>query len=82
MVDNTTPSSITQPTQNPNSPQNNKFFQFMDAMSLSGAIILLFFSITLSGIFLNQEKVWTTGMTALTTFVSGKQLGKYEGSSK
>ena|ERR1035437_10351615 len=54
------------------------FYGFIDALSLSGAIMLMFFSITMIGIWQGREKVWTTGMTALTTFVSGKKLGQTE----
>jgi hypothetical protein len=56
--------------------ENNRFYQFVNALSLSGAIIALFFTITMVGIFQQQEKVWTTGMTALTTFVTGKKIGE------
>ena len=52
--------------------------QFFDALSLSGAIIFMFFSLTLLGIFLKDEKVWTTFATAFTTFVSGKRLAESE----
>ena len=79
---NPTPEStlvnITDKTSRISSAQNNIFFLFMDALSLSGAIIAMFFSITVYGIVQGNEKVWQTGMTALTTFVSGKKLGQYE----
>lgn len=68
---------ISPPTSN---TQSSWIFRFIDAMSLSGAVIILFFSITIFGIYQGNEKVWTTGMTALTTFVSGKKLGQYESS--
>jgi hypothetical protein len=57
---------------------DNWLFQFVEALSLSGAIIVMFFSITLIGIFQGNARVWETGMTALTTFVSGKKLGQSE----
>jgi hypothetical protein len=74
--------NITSKTSNPNAAQNNIFFQFVDACSLSGAIILIFFSLTAFGVLTNNAEVWHNFGTALTTFVSGKQLGKYESSSK
>ena len=58
------------------------FYGFIDALSLSGAIMLMFFAITVTGIYQGNEKVWTTGMTALTTFVSGKKLGEIEKTEK
>jgi hypothetical protein len=73
----TTPTTVTTTTTT-KQVKDRWFFQLLDALSLSGAIMLMFFSITLYGITKNDEKVWTTGMTALTTFVSGKQLGKSE----
>jgi hypothetical protein len=54
----------------------------MDAFSLSGAIILIFAGLTSYGIFMNQEKVWTTFGTALTTFVSGKKIESFERDQK
>jgi hypothetical protein len=54
----------------------SRFKEFIDALSLSGAIILLFSVFVILGVCTRQEKVWTTSFTALTTFVSGKQLGK------
>ena len=54
------------------------FYQFIDAMSLSGAIMMMFFSLTVYGITIANEKVWMTFGTALTTFVSGKKIGQSE----
>jgi hypothetical protein len=55
-----------------------KFKEFIDACSLSGAIILIFSVFIVLGVMKNNEKVWSTAFTALTTFVSGKQIGKLE----
>ena len=56
----------------------NWFYQLVDTLSLSGAITFLFFSLTFYGIVQKEEKVWSTFGTALTTFVSGRQLGRQE----
>jgi hypothetical protein len=55
-----------------------KLKEVFESFSLSGAIIVIFTSITLLGIVLKEEKVWNTSFTALTTFVSGKSIGKSE----
>jgi hypothetical protein len=67
-------------TQVPNCP--NWFYKAIDTFSLSGAIILMFFSLTAFGIVINNEKVWQNFGTALTTFVSGKKIGQSESSGK
>lgn len=56
----------------------SKLHQFFDALSLSGALILIFTGLTVVGIFRNDEKVWDRFGTALTTFATGKVIGKYE----
>jgi hypothetical protein len=55
-----------------------RFRKFIDALSLSGAIILFFSIFIVIGVLKEQEKVWTTSFTALTTFVSGKHVGAKE----
>lgn len=52
--------------------------RLLDTLSLSGAIIFLFFTLTVIGIAKNDEKVWQQFGTALTTFVSGKRLAQHE----
>jgi hypothetical protein len=74
--------NITSKTSNPDAAQANWFFQAVDAFSLSGAVILIFFSLTAFGVLTNNAEVWHNFGTALTTFVSGKKLGQYESSSK
>jgi len=60
--------------------ENNTWIaKIFDALSLSGAIIFMFFVLTCWGIATNQEKVWTNGLTALTTFVAQKTLTKKNG---
>jgi hypothetical protein len=56
--------------------------RFFDSLSLSGAIILLFFTLTVVGIAKNDEKIWQQFGTALTTFVSGKKLADIEKKEK
>lgn len=55
-----------------------KLREVFDSFSLSGAIIIIFTGITILGIAIKEEKVWNTSFTALTTFVSGKSIGKQE----
>jgi len=54
-------------------------YRMFDALSLSGAISLMLFALTLYGIFQQNEKVWMTFGSSFTTFVTGKSLGKKEG---
>ncbi len=64
------------------------FYEFFDALSLSGAVMAMFFFFTMVGIVMmcsSTEKIAIHGKevfgwsgTALTTFVSGKKLGEYE----
>ncbi len=55
-----------------------KLKEVFESFSLSGAIIVIFTCITILGIVIKEEKVWNTSFTALTTFVSGKSIGKQE----
>jgi len=61
---------------------NNIIYKFFDALSLSGAIIFIFAGLTVFGVCIQNEKVWTNFGTALTTFVSGKQLARSEQSKQ
>jgi hypothetical protein len=54
------------------------FSDIFDALSLSGAIIAMFFSLVVLGVIIKEDKVWQTFGTALTTFVSGKKIGEKE----
>ena len=53
-------------------------YRIIDSLSLSGAIIMLFFTLTVIGIAKNDEKVWQQFGTALTTFATGKRIGEIE----
>jgi len=61
---------------------NNIIYKFFDALSLSGAIIFIFAGLTVFGVIIQNEKVWQNFGTALTTFVSGKQLARSEQSGQ
>lgn len=54
----------------------DKIYKLMDAFSLSGAIILIFATLTGAGIVMKNERVWQTFATALTTFCTGKKIGE------
>jgi hypothetical protein len=61
---------------------NTGIYKFFDALSLSGAIIFIFAGLTVFGVIIQNEKVWQNFGTALTTFVSGKQLARSEQSNQ
>ena len=56
--------------------------RILDAFSLTGAIVLLLFILTVYGIYKNNEKVWTTAFTSFSTFISGKKMGQLEERNK
>jgi len=70
--------------QNVTGRHNTKLERFFEAFSLSGAIIAMFFIMIVIGVSMDArgiksgEKVWETFTTALTTFVTGKRIGRDE----
>jgi hypothetical protein len=63
----------------PSKDNVNWIYKFFEALSLSGAIIVMLFSLTVYGIASHQKEVYQSFGTAFCTFVTGKQLGKIEG---
>lgn len=53
-------------------------YEFFDALSLSGAMIFIFFVLTLTGIMMNNEKIWQNFGTALATFATAKKISDGE----
>jgi len=58
--------------------KNSWFYKLIDAFSLTGAILLMLFSLTLYGVMTKQKEIWQNFGTAFTTFVSAKQITKYD----
>jgi hypothetical protein len=65
-----------------NSRFNNGVAQFLDAFSLSGALILMLFALTVFGVLTKQTEVWRVFGSSLTSFVTAKKIAQYESSSK
>jgi hypothetical protein len=55
-----------------------KLYRIIEACSLSGAIVILLFSLTAIGVILDKEKVWQTFGASLTTFISAKHITEKE----
>ena len=61
---------------------NNWWAEFIDAFSLSGALIAMLFFLTTYGVMTRQTEVWRVFGSSLTSFVTAKKIGEAETSTK